>query len=335
MRKKFRKLLVTGGAGFIGSEFVRQAVKKSYKVGVIDCLTYAGDSARLKSVRKNISFYRANINNISALENIFHKERPDALVHFAAETHVDRSIKDARPFIQTNVLGTNNCIQLALKYKIKRFVHMSTDEVYGASLKGRFKEHVHALNPKNPYASTKAAAEHLLLAAVNTYGLGVIVVRPANNYGPWQYPEKFIPVIILKALKNQRVPVYGKGLQIREWLHVSDCANGIHVILSKGKAGEIYNIGSTFEKTNIVTAKSILKLMGKPESLIQFVRDRPGHDFRYSVDCTKLRKLGWEPKVNFKIGIRDTVHWYLENLNWLEQKYKYLQKYWKKIYKKA
>ena len=325
--------MITGGAGFIGSEFVRQAVKKGQKIVVIDTLTYAGDLERLKGVKGKYTFYKADICQKAKLEAVIKKEKPHKIVHFAAETHVDRSIQDALPFIRTNVTGTQHLIDLSRKYKVKKFVHISTDEVYGESQKGRFPETA-ALKPKNPYSATKAAAELLVRAAIKTHHFPAIIIRPANNYGPWQYPEKLIPVIILKALKNRKVPVYGKGKQIREWLHVTDCAEGIHLIVKKGKIGEAYNVGTYFERENLVTVKTILKLLKKPASLIEFVADRPGHDFRYSVSCAKIKKLGWSPKITFTTGIKQTVQWYLSHLNWMEGKLHLLESYWKNVYKK-
>jgi len=332
MRKKTPKILITGGAGFIGSEFVRQAVKGGQKIAIIDQLTYAGDLARLKEIEGQYTFYKTDISQKTRLEAIIKKERPQIIIHFAAETHVDRSLQDVGPFIRTNVTGTQNLIDLARKYKVKKFLHISTDEVYGESQKGRFLETA-ALRPKNPYSATKAAAELLIHAAIKTYQFPAIIIRPANNYGPWQYPEKLIPVIILKALKNKKVPVYGKGKQIREWLHVQDCAKGIHLILKKGKIGEAYNIGTYFERENLTTVKTILKLIGKPVHLIQFVQDRPGHDFRYSVNCARLKKLGWMPKITFSIGIKQTITWYLDHLPWMDKKMHSLETYWKRVYK--
>ncbi|MCK5180762.1 MAG: dTDP-glucose 4,6-dehydratase [Candidatus Omnitrophica bacterium] len=333
MPKPAPKILVTGGAGFIGSEFVRQAVRKEQKIAVIDKLTYSGDLERLKEIKGKYTFYKTDICQKAKLEAIIKKERPDKIVHFAAETHVDRCIQDVLPFIRTNITGTQNLIDLSRKYKVKKFIHISTDEVYGESRKGRFPETA-ALKPKNPYSATKAAAELLVHAATKTHHFPAIIIRPANNYGPWQYPEKLIPVIILKALKNRKVPVYGKGKQIREWLHVADCAEGIHLILKKGKIGESYNIGTYFERENLVTVKTILKLLEKPKSLIAFVADRPGHDFRYSVSCAKIKKLGWRPKIAFATGIKQTVQWYLTHLNWMEGKLHLLESYWKNVYKK-
>lgn len=332
MPKVTDKILVTGGAGFIGSEFVRQAVKKGRKIIVVDKLTYAGDPKRLKEIKGKFAFYKTDICQRQRLEAVIRKEKPRQIVHFAAETHVDRSIQDALPFIRTNVTGTQNLIDLSRKYHVKKFFHISTDEVYGESRKGRFPETA-PLKPKNPYSATKTAAELLVRAAIKTYDFPAIIIRPANNYGPWQYPEKLIPVIILKALNNTKVPVYGKGKQIREWLHVTDCAEAIHLILKKGKTGETYNIGTYFERENLVTVKTILRLLKKPESLIQFVADRPGHDFRYSVSCAKIRKLGWKPKIPFSDGISQTAQWYLTHLSWMEQKLHVLEAYWKNVYK--
>jgi len=319
MRRTIRKILVTGGAGFVGSEFVRQGVKLGYRMVVIDSLTYAGDIKRIKEVSKNIKFFKIDICSKEKLEEIFKREKFDSLVHFAAQTHVDRSLQDNTPFIRTNILGTQHLIDLSIKYRLRYFIHISTDEVYGQSLKGFFKE-TDPLKPRNPYAATKTSGDLLVQAAIHTFKLPAIIIRPANNYGPWQYPEKLIPVVISKSLKDQPVPVYGKGYQIREWLHVADCAQGVFCVLEKGKAGEIYNIGSCFEQRNIDTVKTILKVLGKKEDLICFVKDRPGHDFRYSVDCGKICKLGWRPRVSFEDGIAATVDWYKANRVWLEKK---------------
>lgn len=331
MRKPIRKILVTGGAGFIGSEFVRQAVKNNYRLIVVDKLTYSGDIARLKEIIKKIKFYKVDICDRPRLSLIFKKELPDTVIHFAAETHVDRSIQNAEPFIKTNVIGTQNLIDLARTFEIGKFIHISTDEIYGESRSGFFKES-DPIKAKNPYSSTKAAGELLIRAAMHTYQFPAIVVRPANNYGPWQYPEKLIPVIILKASNDKKVPVYGKGAQIREWLHVSDCARGIHTIMRKGKIGETYNIGSYFEQPNLKTVKMILQHLGKTESLIEFIKDRPGHDFRYSVDCTKLCQLGWRAQVDFSRGLKETIAWYQSHGTWLIKKRNFLEAYWKKAY---
>lgn len=306
-----KKILVTGGAGFIGSEFVKQGVKKGYKVIVVDKLTYAGDLERLKKVEGKYKFYKTDICNKRQIESIFEREKPQIIVNFAASTHVDRSIVDAAPFIDTNVKGTQVLLDASRKYKIKKFIHISTDEIYGEIKKGKFTEKS-PLAPNSPYSASKAAADLLIRAYIRTYNFPAIIIRPCNNYGPWQYPEKFIPVIISKALQNKKVPVYAKGLNKREWLYVSDCAEAIALILEKGKIGEIYNVGSGVEKRNIDVVKNVLKILGKPENLIQFVKDRPGHDFRYALDSSKIHKLGWKPKDDFYQGLEKTVAWFRE-----------------------
>lgn len=328
-----RKILVTGGAGFIGSEFVRQGVKRGDRIIVLDKLTYAGDLERLKEVEGDYVFYRGDVVNEVLVNLIFEKEKPEVVVHFAAESHVDRSILNATPFMDTNVKGTQVLLDMARKYGVEKFINMSTDEVYGElGEDGQFHE-TSPLNPNSPYSVSKAAADMLGRAYFRTYGLPVITVRACNNYGPWQYPEKLIPVIILKAYKNEQVPIYGKGLNVREWLFVSDCAEAIFIIIEKGKPGEVYNVGSGFERRNIEVAKAVLAAMGKPESLITFVKDRPGHDFRYSLNTEKIEKeLGWKAKVSFEEGINLTVRWYLENINWTVQKEKFLTDLWKKVY---
>ena len=329
------KMLVTGGAGFIGSEFVRQAVRKGHRVAVVDKLTYAGDLSRLEEVKGNITFYKADISNQEFVEHIFEKEHPEVVVHFAAESHVDRSLLDPYPFISSNVLGTQVLLEASKANGVKLFVNMSTDEVYGdLGKEGTFTEES-PLKPNSPYSVSKASADMLGRAYHRSFGLPVITIRASNNYGPWQYPEKFVPVIILKALRDERIPVYGDGTNVREWLYVEDCAEGIMAAIEKGKPGEIYNIGSKEEKQNIEVAKAILKLLGKGEDLIEFVKDRPGHDFRYSLDTTKAKKeLGWEAKTSFEEGIKKTVEWYTEHLRWVQEKVAYLSDYWKRVYVK-
>src|SRR3972149_5367099 len=288
------KLLVTGGAGFIGSEFARECVKRGYDIIMVDNLTYAGDMERVNEVEKGIRFYKGDIINRDFIGHVFKTEKPDIVVHWAAESHVDRSILDAAPFLETNVLGTYILLEASKAYGVKRFINVSTDEVYGELGKdGQFYETT-ALNPNSPYSVSKASADMLGRAYHRTYGLPVITVRPSNNYGPWQYPEKFIPVIILKALNNERVPVYGKGENIREWLFVSDCADAVFLIMERGDIGEVYNIGSGEERKN---------------------------------------NLGWKAKVTFNDGIEKTVKWYLDNMKWLKGKMEYLGKYWKKVYR--
>ena len=328
------KLLVTGGAGFIGSEFVRQAVKKGLETVVVDKLTYAGDLERLKEVKDEVIFYKADITNREFVEHIFKTERPDVVVHWAAESHVDRSILDASPFIETNVKGTQVLLDVAKETGVNLFVNIATDEVYGELGKdGQFYEDT-PLNPNSPYSVSKASADMLGRAYYRTYGLPVITVRPSNNYGYWQYPEKLIPVVILRALNNEPIPVYGTGENIREWLFVSDCAEAVFEIIEKGKPGEIYNVGSGEERKNIDVVRSILRILNRPEDLITFVKDRPGHDFRYSLNTEKIeRELGWKAKVKFEEGIEKTVKWYLENLDWAKRKVEELQSYWKKVYR--
>ena len=327
------KLLVTGGAGFIGSEFVRQAVDKGYQVAVVDKLTYAGDLERLKEVEDKITFYKADITNREFIEHIFKTEKPDVVVHWAAESHVDRSILDASPFIETNVKGTQVLLDVSKENDIKQFINIATDEVYGElGEEGQFYEDT-PLIPNSPYSVSKASADMLGRAYYKTYGLPVITVRPSNNYGWWQYPEKLIPVVILKALNDEPIPVYGTGQNVREWLFVSDCAEAVFQIMEKGKEGEIYNVGSGEERRNIEVVKAILSLLNKPEDLITFVKDRPGHDFRYSLNTDKIeREIGWKAKVKFEEGIEKTVKWYLDNMDWVEKKLKYLKEYWNKVY---
>ncbi len=316
-----KKLLITGGAGFIGSEFVRQGVRKGYGIIVVDKLSYAGDLKRLNEIEKEIIFYRADITDKDTLEHIFKTEKLDAVVHFAAESHVDRSILDASPFLDTNIKGTQILLDIARKYEIERFINISTDEVYG-ELKGegQFYETT-PLNPNSPYSVSKAAADMLGRAYNRTYGLPVITVRPSNNYGPWQYPEKFIPVIVLNALSNKRIPVYAKGENIREWLFVTDCVDAVFSILRKGKTGGIYNVGSGEEKRNLEVVKTILNLLGKPEDLIEFTKDRLGHDFRYSLNSDKINEqIGWKNKIHFPEGMEKTVKWYMDNIEWVTSK---------------
>jgi len=317
------RLLVTGGAGFIGSEFVRQGVRRGYEVSVIDKLSYAGDLERLKEIKGEIAFYQVDIMDKRSVEDVFRAQNPDMVVHWAAESHVDRSIMDATPFLDANIKGTQILLDVSRHSEIKRFINISTDEVYG-DLKddGQFYETT-PLNPSSPYSVSKAAADMLGRAYYRTYGLPVTTVRPSNNYGPWQYPEKLIPVVILKALSNEKVPVYGEGGNIREWLYVSDCADVVFEILEKGRIGEIYNVGSGIEKRNLDVVKTVLQILGKPEDLIEFVKDRLGHDFRYSLNTKKIsEQLGWKAKVPFSEGIVKTVKWYADNLEWVKGKVK-------------
>ncbi len=324
------KLLVTGGAGFIGSEFVRQAVERGFEVVVVDKLTYAADLKRIQSVLKGIAFYRCDVQNGEFLESIFEKEKPDIVVHWAAESHVDRSIKDAVPFVDSNVRGTVTLLSVAQKFGVELLVNISTDEVYGSlGRDGKFVES-DSLLPNSPYSASKASADMFGRAFYKTYGLPVITVRPSNNYGYWQYPEKLIPLVILKAIKGEAIPVYGDGKNVREWLFVSDCADAVFSIIEKGKPGEVYNVGSGEERENIYVVKKILELLEKPESLISFVPDRPGHDFRYALSTKKIeREIGWKAKVLFEEGIERTVDWFVRNRDWLLEKERQLREFWK------
>jgi dTDP-glucose 4,6-dehydratase len=347
MRKRISKILVTGGAGFIGSAFVRLVLKCPSVIArcetpkqshnslvVVDKLTYAGDLKRLQEVKGKFKFYKTDICNKKQIDLIFAKEKPEIVVHFAAESHVDRSIEDASVFIDTNIKGTQILLDASRKYGIGRFVHMSTDEVYGDIEKGQFFEHT-PLNPSSPYSSSKAAGDLLVKSYIRTFGFPAVIVRPSNNYGPWQYPEKLIPVVIFKALNNQKVPVYAKGLNVREWLYVSDCADAIRLIMEEGKLGATYNLGSGNERRNIDIVKRILDILNKPHSLIQFVQDRPGHDIRYSLNFNKLKQeLGWHSKVSFDSGMRRTVDWYVRNYAWTQKKVRFLEGYWSKVYYK-
>ena len=327
-------LLVTGGAGFIGSEFVRQAVKTGrYRVCVVDALTYAGDKERLREVNNKVSFYQADICDQNKISRIFKQVKPSYVVHFAAETHVDRSILQSDLAVKTNVLGTQVLLESAHEVGLEKFIYISTDEVYGEISKGQFFENT-PLKPSSPYSVGKASGDMLTSAFVRTYKFPAVIVRPSNNYGPWQYPEKLIPVVIYKALNNQRIPVYGKGRNIREWLHVSDCARGVMAVLTKGKVGEVYNLGSGAEEENIFVVKVLLDLLKKPHHLIEFIRDRPGHDLRYSLNCSKIRReLGWSPRLKFEDGMESTAQFYVDHYSWLKKKVKSVQSLWKQVYK--
>jgi dTDP-glucose 4,6-dehydratase len=324
-----KKILVTGGCGFIGSEFVRQGLKRNYEILVLDKLTYAGDLTRIP--KGDVKFYRGDIADPEVVKRILKRERPDYVVNFAAETHVDRSIFNPSLFLETNVKGTNTLLAAIRTYEVERFLHISTDEVYGEIKKGRFTEES-PFAPNSPYAVSKAAGDMLVKAYHRTYHLPVLIVRPSNTYGPFQYPEKLIPLTIYYALKNRRIPVYGRGENIREWFYVEDCAEGIFRVLEEGKIGEAYNITSGEEKKNIFVVKSILSLLGKPLSLIQFVRDRPGHDYRYALSTRKIRReLNWQAKTKFKDGLKRTVEWYLDNLEWMERKVRQEKEYFRFI----
>ncbi len=309
------KLLVTGGAGFIGSNFVHHIVKEhpDYEVTVLDKLTYAGRKENLQDILDKITFIHGDITKREDVEKATREH--DSIVNFAAETHVDRSILDAGTFVSTDVLGVYNLLEAARRFDVSKFVQISTDEVYGDILKGSFKE-MDRLNPRNPYSASKAGAELLCRAYFETYRLFVVVTRSSNNYGPNQHPEKLIPKAIIHALLNQPIPVYGTGKNIRDWLYVEDNCEAINRILHNGKAGEVYNIAGNQELENLQVVKTILKLAGKPESLIEFVKDRLGHDLRYSINADKISALGWTPRIKFEEGIKKTLQWYTRNIEW-------------------
>lgn len=329
MRTGIHKILVTGGAGFIGSAFVKLLVKRRYKVVVIDNLTYAGDLKRLQEVSQGYKFYKADICDTGKIEGIFKKEKPEIVVHFAAQTHVDRSILDAGAFIQSNIMGTQILLDISRELKVKKFIHTSTDEVYGEIKNGSFLEDS-PLKPNSPYAASKAAADLLIRSYIRTHNFPAIIVRPCNNYGPWQYPEKLIPFSLLKIMRNEKIPIYGNGRNIREWLFVDDCAEGIFQILEKAKLGEVYNLGSQDSRENIKTVKLIIKILKRNNSLIEFVKDRPGHDVRYSLDSKKVfQDIGWYPKITFESGLKITLHWCLAYKHWLLKKWKFISPLYK------
>jgi dTDP-glucose 4,6-dehydratase len=314
------KLLVTGGAGFIGSNFVIYMLKKypGYEVINFDALTYAGNLENLRSVENNpkYCFVKGDIADTKLVDEWFQKGI-DIVVNFAAESHVDRSILDPSIFVQTNIMGTQVLLEAAKKYKATKYVQVSTDEVYGSlSETGLFTETT-PLAPNSPYSASKAGADMLVRAYHETFNLPINITRCSNNYGPFQSAEKLIPLIIVNALNDQSLPLYGDGLNIRDWLFVEDHCSAIDLVIHQGKNGEVYNVGGNNERTNLKIIKTILLELGKPESLITYVNDRLGHDRRYGIDATKItNELGWSPKFDFETGIKETIQWYLDNQNW-------------------
>jgi len=309
------KILITGGAGFIGSNFVRYMLLKhpDEEIVVLDKLTYAGKLENLQDVRDKIDFIKGDICNKSDVEKAING--CEAVFNFAAETHVDRSIIEAGTFVKTDVLGVHTLLEAARKHEVKKFMQISTDEVYGSIKEGSFIEN-DPLIPSSPYSASKASADMLCGAYFKTYGAPVLITRSSNNFGPYQYPEKLIPVLIINALQNKPLPIYGDGRNIRDWLYVLDNCSAIDLVFKRGKIGEIYNIASGVEKQNIEIAHLILEELKKPKSLIKFVEDRAGHDFRYSLDFEKIKKLGWQPRANFEERLKETVYWYKENSWW-------------------
>jgi dTDP-glucose 4,6-dehydratase len=317
------KLLVTGGAGFIGSNFVRYMVNKypEYQIVNLDLLTYAGNLENLKDIENaaNYKFVRGDIADREFINGLFKEEKFDYVLNFAAESHVDRSITDPGIFVQTNIQGTLALLDAAKTFGVTKYLQVSTDEVYGTlGETGYFTEET-PLAANSPYSASKAGADLLVRAYHETFGLPVNITRCSNNYGPFHFPEKLIPLMIINALHDKELPIYGDGLNIRDWLHVEDHCQAIDLVLHKGRNGEVYNVGGNNERTNIEIVKTILKHLNKPESLMKFVTDRPGHDRRYAIDATKLRtELGWSPKYNFDTGIEQTINWYLNNRDWWE-----------------
>jgi len=337
MNTKLSSILVTGGAGFIGSNFVRYMVKKypEYKIVVLDALTYAGNRENLQDLEgsPNYEFHHGNICDKEIVETLV--KRCQVIINFAAETHVDRSILEAGGFIQTDVVGTFTLLEAAKKYKILRYIQISTDEVYGSIDSGSFVEDS-SLQPNSPYSASKASGDLLVRAYHRTYGLPTIITRSSNNYGPYQYPEKLIPLFITNAMEDQPLPLYGDGKNVRDWLYVLDNCEAIDVVLHKGKEGEVYNIGGGNELENIRITELILKLLGKPKSLIKPVADRLGHDRRYSVDIRKMKKLGWKPRHDFEQALQETVQWYRENESWwrhIKEKQEEFKRFYREYYK--
>jgi len=317
------KVLVTGGAGFIGSHFVRHLVRQypAYRVINLDALTYAGNLENVKDVEAHpkYTFVKGSITDRALVGRLF-QEGLDAVVHFAAESHVDRSIKDPGRFLDTNVMGTQVLLEAAAQYGVGVFVHISTDEVYGTlGPEGYFTEDS-PLMPNSPYSASKAASDLLVRAYHETYGVPARITRCSNNYGPYQFPEKLIPLMIMNALKYQPLPVYGDGMNVRDWLHVEDHCLAIDLVLHRGVNGEVYNIGGNNERTNLDVVRAILAVLDRPESLIRFVQDRPGHDRRYAIDATKIRtRLGWAPHYAFEDGLRQTIEWYVDHQDWCQR----------------
>jgi dTDP-glucose 4,6-dehydratase len=330
------KLLVTGGAGFIGSNFVRHILKEhpDWEITNLDKLTYAGNLENLTDIQNQpgYHFVKGDIVDRKLVDKLLSQEF-DVIVNFAAESHVDRSILDAAPFIETNVKGTQVLLEGAKKHGIQRFIQVSTDEVYGSTDSGFFTEES-PLSPSSPYSASKTAADLLCRAYFKTHHLPAIITRCTNNFGPYQFPEKLIPLAVTNALEDKPIPVYGDGLNVRDWIFVDDHCRALDVVIQKGQPGQIYNIGGGSEKTNLELIRKLLELLDKPQSLIQFVTDRPAHDRRYALDCTKIAaKLGWKPAYSFERGLSATVDWYLNNESWWRSiKSGEYAKYYEKMY---
>lgn len=319
------KIMITGGAGFIGGNFAHYITEKypNYELTIVDALTYAGNLETISSIisNNNVTFIKGDITNREFIYNVFSKNHFDIVINFAAESHVDRSIENPEIFIKTNIFGTQVLMDACLKYGVNRYHQVSTDEVYGdlpLDDKDSFFTEETPINASSPYSASKAGADLLVQAYYKTFGLSTTISRCSNNYGPYHFPEKLIPLIIKKALANESLPIYGTGQNVRDWLHVYDHCSAIDLIIHKGKIGDVYNIGGHNEKTNLEVVKLILKELGKPNSLIKFVTDRKGHDLRYAIDPRKIEKeLGWKPIYNFMTGIKQTIEWNLNNQKWI------------------
>lgn len=317
------RLLITGGAGFIGSNFVLFMINNypAYEIINVDVLTYAGNLENLRSAEKhpNYRFVKTDITDREALDPLF-AAGIDSVINFAAESHVDRSILHPDIFVRTNILGTQTLLELSKQYNVNKFVQVSTDEVYGTlGETGLFTEQT-PLSPNSPYSASKAGADLLVRAYHETFGLNVNITRCSNNYGPYQFPEKLIPLMIQNALQDKPLPVYGNGMNVRDWLFVEDHCSAIDLVLHKGRAGEVYNVGGRNERNNLEVVRTILAELGKPESLIKHVQDRLGHDLRYAIDAYKIRnELGWQPKYDYDNGMKETIQWYLSNKEWMDQ----------------
>ncbi|MDD3985450.1 MAG: dTDP-glucose 4,6-dehydratase [Methanobacterium sp.] len=306
------KMLITGGAGFIGCNFVHQMVEKyDHEIVVFDKLTYAANPDYLNDIKNRIEFVKGDIGDFGSVKDVM--KDCDMVVNFAAETHVDRSIKDPGVFVKTDVIGTYNLLENVRKYDVEKYLQISTDEVYGSIDNGSFTEKSN-IDPSSPYSASKTGADVLVSAYYKTYGVPVIITRSSNNFGPYQFPEKLIPLFILNAMQNKKLPVYGDGKNIRDWIYAPDNCTGVYTALMKGKLGEVYNIGGGNEKNNLEITHMILDILGKPDSLITFVEDRLGHDRRYSLDSTKIMKLGWKPEYKFEDAIKETIKWYKNNI---------------------
>ena len=318
-----KNILVTGGAGFIGSNFINYILsgREDVRIFNLDKLTYAGNPENLRQSEKNknYTFVKGDICNSELVDYLFRKYSINYVINFAAETHVDRSILGAEVFFTTNVIGTNVLLEAAKRYKTEKFIQISTDEVYGSlGPEGRFTEKS-PLSPNSPYSSSKTGADLMALSYHHTYGVPVVITRCSNNYGPYQFPEKLIPLMIINALNNKKLPVYGDGQNVRDWIHVTDHNRGVETVMDKGVPGNVYNLGADREMKNLEIIKLILSILGKSDNLIEFIADRPGHDRRYAIDSSKIREeLGWKPVLDFNEAIRKTVEWYLENRNWWE-----------------